>query len=208
MSRRFVELSHPIAAGMTTYPGLPGPSVSDFLSRDASRQRYAPGTTFQIGRVDMVVNTGTYVDAPFHRFEGGTDIAELPLERLADIEGVVIDAADRAGRAIDGDRIAGQKLAGEAVLVSTGWERHWGAPSYFEGHPFLTRSAAEALVAAGPALVGIRFARWEAFRCGPTPCSGLDLGRSGMIRVCLAGVTGWLGRELVPAIAAASDLEL
>jgi len=155
LSRRFVELSHPIAAGMTTYPGLPGPSISDFLSRAASRERYAPGTSFQIGRVDMVANTGTYVDAPFHRFEEKTDIAGLALERLADVEGVVVDAADRTDPAIGGDRFAGRQLSGKAVLVRTDWARHWGTPAYFEGHPFLTRPAAERLVAARPSLVGI-----------------------------------------------------
>ncbi len=155
MRRLFVELSHPIAAGMETYPGLPGPAISDFLSREASGSRYAAGTTFQIGRVDMVVNTGTYVDAPFHRFERGADIAGLPLERLADVEGVVIDASNRCGRSIDRSAFDGRALAGKAVLVRTNWAHHWGAPEYFQGHPFLTRSAAEALVAAGPAVVGI-----------------------------------------------------
>ncbi|MGE5277672.1 MAG: cyclase family protein [Acidobacteriota bacterium] len=140
---------------MTTYPGLPGPSISDFLSRAASRERYAAGTSFQIGRVDMVANTGTYVDAPFHRFEDRADIAGLALERLADVEGVVVDAADRTAPGIGADRFAGGELAGKAVLVRTDWARHWGTPAYFEGHPFLTRPAAERLVAAGPALVGI-----------------------------------------------------
>ncbi|MGH9369451.1 MAG: cyclase family protein, partial [Thermoanaerobaculia bacterium] len=155
MSRRFVELSHPIVAGMETSPGLPGPAVSDFLSREASRSRYAEGTSFQIGRVDMVVNTGTYVDAPFHRFEAAADIAELPLERLADLEGTVIDATGRSGRAIGSEAFAGRALEARAVLLRTGWDRHWGTPAYFEEHPFLTRPAAQALAAAGPALVGI-----------------------------------------------------
>lgn len=152
---RFVELSHPIASGMETYPGLPGPAVSDFLSRDASASRYAAGTTFQIGRIDMVVNTGTYVDAPFHRFEAGADIAALPLSRLAGVEGIVIDASAREGRAIGPDVFAGRDLEGRAVLVRTDWARHWGTGAYFEGHPFLTRNAAQILVAAAPALVGI-----------------------------------------------------
>ncbi len=140
---------------METYPGLPGPSVSDFLAREASRSRYAAGTSFQIGRVDMVVNTGTYVDAPFHRFEGGPDIADLPLDRLADREGLLVDATGLRGRAIGAESFAGRNISGRALLVHTGWARHWGTPAYFQGHPYLTRAAAEALVAAGPALVGI-----------------------------------------------------
>ena len=89
-ARLLIDLSHPIEPGMTTYPGLPGPVVSDFLSREGSRRKYVPGTTFQIGRIEMVANTGTYVDAPFHRIAGGQDIASLPLERLADLEGLVV----------------------------------------------------------------------------------------------------------------------
>jgi arylformamidase len=151
---RLVDLSHPIEHGMITYPGLPGPVVSDFLGREASRGQYAGGTTFHIARVRMVANTGTYLDAPFHRFAHGKDVAGLPLAGLADLEGVVVDGGGQ-GRSVDADRFAGSRLAGRAVLVRTGWDAHWRTPRYFEGHPFLTRAAAEALAAAGPALVGI-----------------------------------------------------
>ena len=140
---------------MTTYPGLPGPVVSDFLAREDSRSRYAPGTTFHIGKVELVTNTGTYVDAPFHRFAEAADVAALPLERLADVEGIVVDASRRDGRAVDAPLFAGRELAGRAVLVRTDWSRHWGTPAYGSGHPFLTRGAADALVAARAALVGI-----------------------------------------------------
>jgi kynurenine formamidase len=154
VSRRFVELSHSITAGMITYPGLPGPVVSDFLSRADSTLRYAPGTSFQIARIEMVANTGTYVDSPFHRFDGGVDVGALPIERLADLPGVLVDASG-AGRAIGPDRFEGLGLAGRAVLVRTGWDRHWGTETYGHGSPFLTGETAEALAAAGAALVGI-----------------------------------------------------
>src|SRR5262245_30134819 len=101
MSRRIIDVSHEIEAGMVTYPGLPAPVISDYLSREASRGRYAEGATFQIGRIDMIANTGTYIDTPFHRFEDGDDLSRAPLERLADVEGLVIDATGRDGRAID-----------------------------------------------------------------------------------------------------------
>ena len=153
--RRLVEISHEIAPGMATYPGLPGPVVSEFLSREASRSHYAPGTTFLIARVDMVVNTGTYVDAPFHRFEDGADVGSLPLENLADVEGVVVDASNRSGRGIGPSAFSGAALEGRAVLVRTDWSRNWGTPAYFEGHPFLTGEAARFLAAAKAALVGI-----------------------------------------------------
>lgn len=150
---RFVDLSHPIENGMTTYPGLPAPAISDHLSREASREKYAAGTTFQIGRVEMIANTGTYVDAPFHRFEEGIDVAGLSLERLSDREGVLVDAGP--DRAVGPERFAGRDLSGKAVLFRTGWDIHWRTARYGEGHPYLTRAAAEALVLAGPALVGI-----------------------------------------------------
>src|SRR5262249_19926938 len=100
MSRRLIDVSHEVEAGMITYPGLPAPVVSDYLSREASRGRYDEGTTFQIGRIELVGNTGTYIDAPFHRFEDGIDLSALPLERLVDVEGLVIDVTVRYGRAI------------------------------------------------------------------------------------------------------------
>ncbi|HEY6931725.1 MAG TPA: cyclase family protein [Thermoanaerobaculia bacterium] len=152
--RRIIDLSHPIEAGMTTYPGLPGPAVSDFWSRESTKGRYAPGTTFQIGRVEMVANTGTYVDAPFHRFAKGTDVAGLPLIKLADLPGTLIDAT-RAGRALEAEIFRDRLIRDRAVLVRTDWDRHWRTPQYAEGHPYLTRGAAELLVREGAALVGI-----------------------------------------------------
>lgn len=153
-TRRFVELSHPIESGMTTYPGLPAPVVSEHLSREASRGRYAEGTTFSITKVELVANTGTYVDAPFHRFAAGADVAALPLERLADVPGIVIDARDR-GRAIGPELFEGRALTGAAVLVRTGWDARWRTPEYGRGHPFLTSAAVDVLAAAALALVGI-----------------------------------------------------
>lgn len=149
-----VDLSHTIVHGMTTYPGLPGPLICDFLSREASRGRYAPGVEFQIGKIEMVANTGTYVDSPFHRYAGGKDLSQLPLESLAGLEAVVIREPS-VGRAIDRDAFIGRDLGGKAVLVRTGWDVHWGTPVYLDGNPFLTAEAAEYLVAEGAALVGI-----------------------------------------------------
>ena len=152
-----IDLSHPIENGMTTYPGLPAPVITEHLTRAASEARYAPGTTFSIGRIDLVANTGTYVDAPFHRFAAGTDLAALPLARLAGAAGLLIEAArSGAGPAIGAEAFAGRPLAGRAVLISTGWDRHWRTPEYGSGrHPFLTDAAAAFLVDANPALVGI-----------------------------------------------------
>jgi kynurenine formamidase len=150
---RLVDLSHTIEAGMITYRGLPAPVICDYLSREESRSHYAPGTEFNIGRIDMVANTGTYVDSPFHRFADGADLSELPLARLADLEALVVTAPP--GRAIDVDSFGGLEVAGRAVLVHTGWSRHWRTDQYFEGHPFLTAAAAAYLRDSGAALVGI-----------------------------------------------------
>jgi len=149
----FLDLSHTITHGMTTFPGLPGPVICDFLSREASRARYAPGVEFHIGRIDMVANTGTYVDSPFHRYADGTDLAGLALESLADLDAVVVDA--RGERAIGPERLDGLDVSGRAVLVRTGWDAHWGTERYLSGNPYLTAGAAEWLAARGAALAGI-----------------------------------------------------
>src|SRR3954468_17376528 len=121
---RFVDLSHTVEHGMTTYPGLPGPIICDFLSREASRDHYAPGVEFQIGKIEMVANTGTYLDSPFHRFSHGNDLSQLPLESLADLIGVVVHVSPEPGRAISAQVFDGLDVEGKAVLVHTGWDAH------------------------------------------------------------------------------------
>jgi kynurenine formamidase len=139
---------------MITYKGLPAPIICDYLSREASRARYAPGTEFQIGKIEMVANTGTYLDSPFHRYADGMDLSELPLESLANLETLVVRVG--AGqRSIEREFFERLDVRGKAVLVATGWDRHWRTEQYFEGHPFLTATAAEFLREAGAALVGI-----------------------------------------------------
>jgi kynurenine formamidase len=152
--RRLIELSHRIHHGMVTYPGLPGPEISDYLPREASPARYGPGTEFHIGRISMVANTGTYLDSPFHRFAGATDVAGLPLQRVADLDGVVV-RMDPGRRAIDRDALASYDVRNRAVLVHTGWDRYWGTERYGTGNPFLTAAAADWLVERQAGLVGI-----------------------------------------------------
>ena len=150
-----VDISHVITAGMVTYPGLPGPEITPHLTRAASRGSYAPGVEFAIDRISMVGNTGTYVDSPYHRYEGGVDLADLALESVADVPIVVVRLADRAERGIDAADLDGIDAAGAAVLLHTGWDRHWGTPGYGDPAPYLTESGATWLVAAGVTLVGI-----------------------------------------------------
>jgi arylformamidase len=152
---RLVELSHVIRAGMTTYPGLPGPEISDHLSREASRAHYAPGTEFHIGRVSMVANTGTYLDTPFHRYPDTPDLSGVPLMKLVDLDGLVVSLPP-GRRGIDERLLEQHEVTGRAVLLQTGWDRHWGTQSYGSSeHPYLTADGAAWLVEQGAALVGI-----------------------------------------------------
>ena len=151
---RFVDLSHTIESGMITYKGLPGPVISDHLTREDSRKHYSEGTEFYIGKIEMVANTGTYLDSPFHRYAEGNDLSGLSLSSLADLEGVVIHA-HKNQRAVDRDLFQGLNLKQKAVLIHTGWDVHWRTDQYFEGHPYLTRKVAEFLVQCDVSLVGI-----------------------------------------------------
>jgi kynurenine formamidase len=152
MAKTLIDLSHVIEAGMVTYKGLPGPHICDFWSREQSAALYEDGSTFQIGRIDMVANTGTYLDAPFHRFEDGADLAALELPQLASLPGLVVRSNELA---IDAAAFEGLDVAGKAVLVHTGWDRHWRTEAYYQRHPFLTEAAARLLAERGAALVGI-----------------------------------------------------
>ena len=150
-----IDLSHTVEHGMITYPGLPGPIICDFLSRQASRAKYAPGVEFQIGKIEMVANTGTYLDSPFHRYADGKDLSQLPLESLADLEAAVVRVPPGSARAITRQAFQGTEIEGKAVLVQTGWDAHWRTERYLSGHPFLTGDAAEFLLEQGVTLVGI-----------------------------------------------------
>lgn len=153
--KRIVDLSHVIERGMITYAGLPGPSLCDFWTHEGSAGNYDDGSGFHIGRIDMVANTGTYVDSPFHRYADGADLAELQLPSLADLPGVVVRRPWENGIAVDAGAFEGLEVGGKAVLVQTGWDRHWRTDRYGEGHPFLTDEAADWLAENGAALVGI-----------------------------------------------------
>jgi kynurenine formamidase len=153
--RRLVDLSHPIHHGLVTYPGLPAPEISDHLSREASAGKYAPGVTFQIGRISLVANTGTYLDSPWHRWADGPDLAGLPLERLVDLEGVLLRATGTGRRGIEVLDLAPLEVRGKAVLLHTGWDVHFETPQYAKDAPFLSDAGAAWLVDQGAALVGI-----------------------------------------------------
>jgi kynurenine formamidase len=150
-----VDLSHTVHDGLITYKGIPAPVICDFLSREDSRKFYDADTSFQIGRIDMVTNTGTYLDSPFHRFEDGKDLSQLELATLVGLDAVVARVTGLTSQAVDREVFLPLDVRGKAVLVNVGWSRHWATEQYFEGHIYLTRDAAEYLRDAGAALVGI-----------------------------------------------------
>lgn len=153
--KKYIDLSHTIENGMITYHGLPGPVISDFLSRKKSRDLYEAGTEFHIALIEMVSNTGTYMDTPFHRYEGGRDLADLELDSLVDLEALTIRANNLPYKGIGSAVFKDYDLHGKAVLVHTGFDRFWGTEKYFHNHPFLTKEAADYIASQDPILVGI-----------------------------------------------------
>lgn len=152
---RIVDLSHPIRDGLLTYPGLPVPVITPFLTRAASREKYAPGTEFAMDVITMIGNTGTYLDSPFHRYADGGDLASLDLATLVGLRAEVFHLADAVERGIPASVFFDRELSGAAVLLHTGWDARFGTPGYAEGAPYLTDAGAEHLANAGVALVGI-----------------------------------------------------
>ncbi len=165
-SERLIDLRHTIKDGLVTYKGLPAPIICDYLTREESRQHYAHDTEFHIGKIEMVANTGTYVDAPFHRYADGKDLSELPLQSLADLPTIVVRSNDRR---IDVDAFEDLDVGGKAVLVATNWARHWDTEAYFEGHPYLTKQAAVFLRDQGVKLAGIDSLNIDDTRDGHRP---------------------------------------
>ena len=179
--KTFIDVSHTVEHGMTTYKNFPGPVICDWLSREASRAKYEPGTEFQIGKIEMIANTGTYVDAPFHRYANGKDLSELPLESLANLDCIVVRVAPGT-TAIDDVPFSARDVAGKAVLFHTGWDRHWGQQGYFDGHPFLTEKLAEFLAKSRATLVGIDSHNIDDTRGGTRPVHSTLLGHE--IPIC------------------------
>ena len=171
---QLIDLSHTIEHGMITYKGLPAPIICDYLSREASRERYAPGTDFNIGRIDMVANTGTYLDSPFHRYADGDDLAALSLDQLANLD-CVVARVEPGVTAIDRLPLNERDVRDKAVLVHTNWSRHWRTDQYFEGHPHLTGKLAQWLVDAGARLVGIDTYNIDSIEGGERPVHSMVL---------------------------------
>ena len=185
---RLIDVSHTVEDGMITYKGFPAPVVCDWLSREASRARYEDAE-FQIAKIEMIANTGTYVDSPFHRYEHGKDLSELPLESVAELDCVVIRIHPAASPAIDEIPLAPKEVSGRAVLVHTGWDRHWRTEAYFDGFPHLTERAAEWLANAGAALVGIDSMNIDSIATGRRPVHSVLLGHDIPIVEHLCGLS-------------------
>jgi len=151
----FIDLSHTIEDGLVTYKGLPAPIICDYLSRENSKALYAEGTTFQIGKIEMVSNTGTYIDCPFHRFEDGKDLSEVGLECFTDLDAIVIRVPFSDTLEITEEHLKNYEIRNRAVLIHTGWDSRWNTEKYYEHHPYLTEGAAKYLKDCSVKLVGI-----------------------------------------------------
>jgi arylformamidase len=173
---KLVDLSHTVENGLVTYKGLPAPIICDYLSREESRKQYAPGTEFQIAKFEMVANTGTYLDCPFHRYANGKDLSEVTVEMLTDLEAIVIRADHHRGFELNAGVFRGKELRGRAVLVHTGWDAYWQTERYFEYHPHLTDDAAQYLAQCGVKLVGIDSVNIDDTRGGTRPVHSQLLG--------------------------------
>jgi len=181
-ARRLIDVSHTVEHGMVTYKGLPAPLICDYLSREESKQRYEAGTEFQIGKIEMVANTGTYIDSPFHRYANGTDLAGLPLTSLANLDCLVARIAPSKERVIDKLPFKPEEIRGKAVLVQTSWDRHWRTDQYFEAFPHLTGDLARWLADNGAVLVGIDSHNIDNTDTGERPVHTELLGRE--IPIC------------------------
>ncbi|WP_343318301.1 cyclase family protein [Sphingobacterium multivorum] len=150
-----IDLSHTIEDGLITYKGLPAPHICDFLSREQSKQNYDGGTTFHIGKIEMVTNTGTYIDCPFHRFADGNDTAQTALKDFAQIDAVKIHIPFTDTLKITEHHLKNREIRNKAVLIQTGWDVHWNTELYYQDHPYLTQEAARYLRDCNVKLVGI-----------------------------------------------------
>ncbi|NRD79147.1 cyclase family protein [Bacillus sp. BRMEA1] len=176
----FIDLSHTIENGLITYKGLPAPIICDYLSREESRKHYEKGTEFQIGKIEMVSNTGTYVDVPFHRYPDGKDLSETVIDKMAGLEGMIVHV-DENTKEIDEQFFYGLDIEGKAVLIHTGWDKHWNTDQYFENHPYLTERAAKYLMKRRAALVGIDSVNIDDMSGNARPVHTLLLGQEILI---------------------------
>ena len=175
---KLIDVSHTVEHGMITYKGLPAPVITDHLSREDSKKNYAPGTEFQIGKIEMVANTGTYLDSPFHRYADGADLAGLDLYSLANLDGLLVRTVGAAEREILVSALAGLDVAGKAVLFHTGWDSRWRTEGYSDGtHPFVSAEATQWLADSGAALVGIDSYNIDDTKGGSRPAHSILLQR-------------------------------
>ena len=192
-SGRVVDLSHSIREGLITYPGLPAPVITPHLTRSDSREKYAPGTEFAMDVITMIGNTGTYLDSPFHRYEGGADLAGLALETLVDQPAEVFHLTDSLSRGIPASVFWDRSLNGKAVLLHTGWDKHFGEPAYLKGAPFLTADGVDYLIAQGVTLVGI-----DSLNIDDTESGGERPAHTGLLAAGIHVVEHLRGLEQLP----------
>lgn len=181
LQAKLVDLSHVIEQGMITYKGLPGPIICDYWTREGSAAQYDDGSSFQIGRIDLVANTGTYIDTPFHRYADGRDLAAVDLDQIAALDGIVVRVPWTQRLGIEGRDVANLDVRGKAVLLHTGWDEHWRTDTYSHNHPFLTADGARLLLQSGAKLVGIDSNNIDDTRTRSRPVHSMLLGAGVLI---------------------------
>ena len=190
---RVIDLSHAIREGLVTYPGLPAPVITPHLTREDSKGKYAPGTEFAMDIITMIGNTGTYIDSPFHRYEGGADLAGLAIETLVDQPAEVFHLSDSLERGIPASVFWDRSLAGKAVLLHTGWDKHFGEPAYLKGAPFLTADGVDYLISQGVTMVGI-----DSLNIDDTESGGERPAHTGLLAAGIHVVEHLRGLEQLP----------
>lgn len=172
---QYIDVSHVIEDGMITYKGIQPPVITPTTTREQSRSHYTNGTEFYIAKIEMAANTGTYIDSPFHRYPEGDDLSELKLENLVDLEAILVNVDISKGRAIDKSIFEKLNLSGKALVIHTGWDKHWRTEEYFSGHPYLTKSAVEFISTSGCKLVAIDTYNIDDTRDGDRPAHSVLL---------------------------------
>lgn len=190
---RVIDLSHTIREGLITYPGLPAPVITPFLTREDSKAKYAPGTQFAMDTITMIGNTGTYIDSPFHRYEGGTDLAGLSIDTLVDQPAEVFHLSDSLSRGIPASVFWDRDVAGKAVLLHTGWDQHFGTEAYLTGAPFLTADGVDYLISQKVTLVGI-----DSLNIDDTESGGERPAHTGLLAAGIHVVEHLRGLEQLP----------
>lgn len=147
----WIDLSHPVSEAMPRVPLFAAPRIRRLMCQ--------PADPINVTAFEMVVHTGTHVDAPFHFFSDGPAMEAIPPERLSGPG--VIWRLDRPPDSLIGAEVleaARPRLRpGDILALDTGWSDLAGTAAY-DRHPCLDAAAADWLVAHRVKLLACDFA--------------------------------------------------